>query len=202
MQLIVKDLAGERGGSILFSGISLALKSGEGLAVTGQNGSGKSTLLRILAGLLRPANGNVHMLDENGAVTLDCFHFLGSLNAMKDQLTASENLAFWQGFMHSTKTDISPLQALEAVKLSHVADLPFGYLSTGQKRRVAIARLLCIHRPVWLVDEPTSGLDKASEQLFSMLAANHLSSGGILVAATHLPLGIEGLQQLHIGDPS
>ena len=92
------------------------------------------------------------------------------------------------------------LLALEAVQLAHVADIPFGYLSTGQKRRVAIARLLCIERPVWLVDEPTSGLDKASGQLFAALASSHLASGGILVAATHLPLGIAGLKSLHLGE--
>lgn len=197
MQLIVKDLAGARGGNQLFSDLSFTLNSGEGLAVTGPNGAGKSTLLRILAGLLPADSGSVAMVDDAGSAQADCFHFLGSLNAMKDQLTASENLAFWQQFLgHASGT---PLQALEAVNLPHVADLPFGYLSTGQKRRVAIARLLCAHRPVWLVDEPTSGLDKASERLFADLASAHLKSGGILVAATHLPLGVEGLKTLVIG---
>jgi heme exporter protein A len=200
MRLIVKDLAGERGGIELFANISFALDHGEGMAITGPNGAGKSTLLRILAGLLRPVGGSVQFLDGQGIASTDCFHFLGSLNAMKDQLTASENLAFWQAFMQSTVTDIAPQKALEAVNLSHVADLPFGYLSTGQKRRVAIARLLCVHRPVWLVDEPTSGLDKASEHLFAVLAQHHLNAGGILVAATHLPLGITRLKTLHIGE--
>jgi heme exporter protein A len=197
MQLTVEDLAGARGGNQLFAGLSFDLKSGEGLAVTGPNGAGKSTLLRILAGLLSAETGSVAMVDDTGNALADCFHFLGSLNTMKDQLTASENLAFWQQFLGNAA--LSPMQALEAVNLPHVADLPFGYLSTGQKRRVAIARLLCVHRPIWLVDEPTSGLDKASEQMFADLASAHLKQGGMLVAATHLPLGIDGLRTLMIG---
>jgi heme exporter protein A len=197
MQLIVQDLVGARGGNELFTGLCFTLNSGEGLAVTGPNGSGKSTLLRILAGLLSAESGSITMCDETGSTETDCVHFLGSLNAMKDQLTASENLAFWQQFLGNAA--LSPTQALEAVNLPHIADLPFGYLSTGQKRRVAIARLLCADRPIWLVDEPTSGLDKASEQMFADLANAHLKRGGILVAATHLPLGIEGLRTLMIG---
>jgi heme exporter protein A len=200
MKLIVQDLAGERGGNELFSGVSFVLNKGEGLAVTGPNGSGKSTLLRILAGLLRPTVGTVEMLSDQEETVLDGFHFLGSLNAMKDQLTAAENLAFWKSFLSIDASGLTPAKALDAVKLPHVADLPFGYLSTGQKRRVAIARLLCVHRPLWLVDEPTSGLDKASEKMFADLAQAHLKAGGILIAATHLPLGIDGLNSIAIGE--
>jgi heme exporter protein A len=200
MRLIAEQVSGARGGMELFSGLSCVLHRGEGLVITGHNGAGKSTFLRILAGLLAPSAGTVRFEKEDRTFAQDAFHFLGSLNAMKDQLTASENLAFWQQFLGSAA--LAPLQALEAVKLSHVADLPYGYLSTGQKRRVAIARLLCIHRPVWLVDEPTSGLDKASEQLFASLAQNYLNAGGILVAATHVPLGVADLQNLTIGEPS
>jgi heme exporter protein A len=198
MRLVADQVSSARGGNQLFAGLSFDLNSGEGLAVGGPNGAGKSTLLRILAGLLPAQNGSVAMLNDHGLVETDCFHFLGSLNAMKDQLTASENLAFWQQFLGSAA--LTPLQALEAINLAHVADLPFSYLSTGQKRRVAIARLLCVHRPIWLVDEPTSGLDKASEQIFAALAQSHLRGGGILIAATHLPLGIDGLKTLTIGE--
>lgn len=199
MRLIADQISGARGGSELFSDISFALHSGDGMIITGPNGAGKSTLIRILAGLLSPSSGSVIFENGDGSRLEDAFHFLGSQNAMKDQLTASENLVFWQQFFGSAS--LTPLQALEAVNLPHIADLPFGYLSTGQKRRVAIARLLVVHRPIWLVDEPTSGLDKASEQIFASLATKHIKSGGILVAATHLPLGIDGLQTLHIGDP-
>jgi heme exporter protein A len=185
----------------LFSGLSFDLAPGEGMAVTGPNGAGKSTLLRILAGLLPPRDGAVRLVGSSSANILDALHYLGPLNAMKDQLTASENLAFWQGFLisHEVSKAISINEALDAVQLPHIADIPFGYLSTGQKRRVAIARLLCVHRPIWLADEPTSGLDKASEQLFAAIVDNHLLCGGILVAATHLPLGLDGLQHLVLG---
>lgn len=200
MQLVAKHLAGTRGGNPLFADLSFTLNSGEGLAVTGPNGAGKSTLLRILCGLLPVSSGSVAFENDDGTPAEDTFHFLSTLNAMKDQLTAAENLQFWQQFYGSpTRT---PAQALEAVNLAHVAALPFGYLSTGQKRRVAIARLLCVHRPIWLVDEPTSGLDGASEAIFSMLANDHMRAGGILIAATHLPLGIPNLQTLHLGGTS
>jgi heme exporter protein A len=200
MRLVAEGLGGERGGTELFSSLSFALGAGEGMTVTGPNGAGKSTLLRIIAGLLPPSAGTVRIEGGDRAEAQDALHYLGPLNAMKDQLTASENLIFWQGFLpsHDSAKVMSVAQALDAVRLPHVADIPIGYLSTGQKRRVAIARLLCVRRPVWLTDEPTSGLDKASEQLFASIASEHLTSGGILVAATHLPLGIERLKNLHI----
>ena len=202
MRLEAVDLGAQRGGTELFTGLAFTLERGEGLAVTGVNGAGKSTLLRILVGLLRPSGGFARIIGGDGADLHSALHYLGPLNAMKDQLSASENLNFWSGHLspYEGAGGMDVLQALEAVQLAHVADIPFGYLSTGQKRRVAIARLLCIQRPVWLVDEPTSGLDKASGRLFAALASSHLTSGGILVAATHLPLGIAGLKSLHLGE--
>ena len=213
MRLVVDKIAGERGGNLLFSGVSFTLAQGQGLIVTGPNGSGKSTLLRIVAGLMRPSEGSVSYEDEQGSVVEAC-HYLGALNAMKDQLTVRENLAFWAAHLaieNHTETHRQPHEfdaisvrnsieeALAAVRLPQVIDMPFGFLSTGQKRRVAIARLLGVHRPVWLVDEPTSGLDKASEGLFAEIAKSYLKSGGILVAATHVDLGLEGLAGLRIG---
>lgn len=201
MRLSAEAIAGERGGTELFRDLSFVLGPGEGLVLTGANGAGKSTMLRILAGLLRPAAGTIRFTQDSGEPADEPFHFLSAQNAMKDALTCHENLAFWKDFLPDSKggKGIAPLDALAALRLPHVADLPFGYLSTGQRRRVAIARLLVSYRPLWLVDEPTSGLDKASESLFSGLAASHLKSGGILVAATHLPLGISGMQHLVIG---
>ena len=201
MRLVAENLGGERGGNRLFSGISFSVGKGEGLVLTGPNGAGKSTLLRILAGLLRPDEGAVTLTDDSGGPAADAMHLLTTQNAMKDALSVRENLGFWKRFLpdHPDGTGVSPEQALDTVRLPHVIDLPFGYLSTGQRRRVAIARLLVSYRPLWLVDEPTSGLDKASEGMFASLAKAHLATGGILVAATHLPLGIEGLQHLVIG---
>lgn len=201
MRLIAENIASERGGNELFSGISFVIGKGEGLILTGPNGAGKSTLLRILAGLLRAHEGTCRLTGDDGLDAVDAIHILTTQNAMKDALTVRENLGFWRGFLpdHDSGTGVSPETALEAVRLLHVMDLPFGYLSTGQRRRVAIARLLVSHRPLWVVDEPTSGLDKASEALFADMAKAHLTSGGLLVAATHLPLGINGLQHLTIG---
>ena len=201
MRLIAERVAGERGGTGLFHDLSFALGPSEGLVLTGPNGAGKSTFLRILAGLLRPSAGSVRFIEDNGEPAHEPFHFLSAQNAMKDQLSTFDNLGFWQKFLpaHPSCSGLSPLAALERVGLAHTADLPFGYLSTGQRRRAAIARLLVSHRPVWLTDEPTSGLDKASENLFAAIASDHLKSGGILIAATHLPLGMAGLQELRIG---
>lgn len=202
MRLTAKAIAGERGGTELFRDISFDLGGGEGLILTGANGSGKSTLLRILAGLLRPSQGEVRYAGSDGQTATEPFHFLSAQNAMKDQLSTEDNLRFWKDFLpdHADGHGIEPLAALERVGLAHAADLPFGYLSTGQKRRAALARLLVSHRPVWLTDEPTSGLDKASESLFSAIATDHLKSGGLLIAATHLPLGIASLREMRIGD--
>ncbi len=214
MRLVADQIAGMRGGNTLFSQLSFTLERGQGLIVTGANGSGKSTLLRVLAGLMRPSEGTIRFEDEHNQGMMAC-HYLGALNAMKDQLTVRENLSFWAAHLalenrpesaQKPPRDDTPRvrntleAALDAVRLPHVMDTPFGFLSTGQKRRVAIARLLAVHRPVWLVDEPTSGLDRASESLFADIAKNYLAGGGIMVAATHLPLGLDGLQHLHIGE--
>lgn len=201
MRLVAENIAGERGGNTLFSGISFEIGKGEGLILTGPNGAGKSTLLRILAGLLRASEGTVRLVGKDGCEAEGAMHLLTTQNAMKEALTVRENLAFWRNFLpdHESGSGVSPEAALERVKLIHVIDLPFGYLSTGQRRRVAIARLLVTHRPLWMVDEPTSGLDKASEALFADMSKRHLENGGLLVAATHLPLGLDGLQHLVIG---
>ncbi|PBB83251.1 heme ABC exporter ATP-binding protein CcmA, partial [Mesorhizobium sp. WSM3876] len=191
MRLIAENLGGERGGETVFSGIDFALGKGEAMVVTGPNGSGKSTLLRIIAGLLRTAEGRV-WLDGGGddfPTIASASHYLGHLNAMKTALSVAENLEFWRAFQGEPALDVE--EALETVGLGGLGHLPFGYLSTGQRRRASIAKLLISRRPIWLLDEPTAGLDKASEERFAELMRGHLQDGGILVAATHLPLGLE-----------
>ncbi len=200
MRLIAEGLAGARGGETIFAGIAFALSDGEALLVTGPNGAGKTTLMRVLAGLLPAATGTVR-LEGGGDAYPDlasAMHFLGPANAMKAALSVAENLAFWQDF--AGPADRSVDDALDAVGLPGIGHLPFGALSTGQKRRVAIARLLLNRRPVWLVDEPTSGLDKRSEARFSAMLSDHLAGGGILVASTHLPLGLDGAKTLEMGE--
>lgn len=199
MSLAARRLAGERGGDLVFSEVSFALSAGEILLVTGPNGAGKSTLLRVLAGFLAPLEGEIVLKDAAGAESdagAAC-HYLGHLNAMKTALTVAENLAFWRRFLGETRLGVDA--ALEAVGLEEIGHLPFGYLSTGQRRRAAIARLLVAYRPIWLLDEPTSGLDRDSEARFQELMRDHLQEGGIIVAATHLPLGIEGARELRMG---
>jgi heme exporter protein A len=197
MRLIAADLGGSRGGRAIFSGIGFDLAEGRGLVVTGPNGAGKSTLLRILAGLLPPSSGAVRLDGAGPDATISgACHYLGHDNAMKTVLTVTENLDFWQRFLGSRRLTVG--EALETVGLGGIGSLPFGYLSTGQRRRAAIARLLASHRPIWLLDEPTAGLDAASETLVSGLMRAHLREGGILVAATHLALGLEGAGELAI----
>ena len=198
MRLVAETLVGERGGEIVFSEISFSLVPGEALVVTGPNGSGKSTMLRIVAGLLPAASGTAFLEgggEEWPSIALAC-HFLGHANAMKTALTVEENLVFWRDFLGHPHLGID--EALEMVGLPDIGHLPFGYLSTGQKRRVAIARMLASYRPVWLVDEPTAGLDKASERGFEDLMRLHLEDGGIIVAATHLPLDLTAPQRLEM----
>jgi len=199
MRLIAENLGGERGGETVFSNIGFALEKGEALIVTGPNGSGKSTLLRIVAGLLPAAGGKV--LVEGGGeafpTVASASHYLGHLNAMKTALSVEENLGFWRAFQG--EPGLSVEEALETVALGGIGHLPFGYLSTGQRRRASIAKLLVSRRPVWLLDEPTAGLDKASEERFAGLMRGHLQDGGILVAATHLPLGLDGTKVLEMG---
>ncbi|MBZ9823273.1 heme ABC exporter ATP-binding protein CcmA [Mesorhizobium sp. CA4] len=198
MRLIAENLGGERGGETVFSNISFAREKGEALIVTGPNGAGKSTLLRIVAGLLPAAGGKV--LVEGGGeafpTVASASHYLGHLNAMKTALSVEENLGFWRAFQGEPGLDLE--EALETVALGGLGHLPFGYLSTGQRRRASIAKLLVSRRPVWLLDEPTAGLDKASEERFAGLMRRHLADGGIVVAATHLPLGLEGAKELQM----
>jgi heme exporter protein A len=198
MRLTADNLCGERGGEPVFSGVGFALGPGGSLVVTGPNGAGKSTLLRVLAGLLPPSSGSVTIEGSGEAfpTVAAASHYLGHENAMKTALTVSENLRFWRDFMGEPHLECG--EALEIVGLGDIGHLPFGYLSTGQRRRASIARLLVSYRPIWLLDEPTAGLDSASETQFTALMKAHLDDGGIVVAATHQPLGLEGAQVLEM----
>ena len=202
MRLIAENLSGERGGEPVFEDVSFSVGDSESLVVTGPNGSGKSTLLRVIAGFLPAASGAVRIAEGGEAFSsvASASHYLGHSNAMKTSLTVTENLAFWQRFGGEGRLGIG--DALDAVGLSGIGHLPFGYLSTGQRRRAAIAKLLVSHRPVWLLDEPTAGLDKASEQRFTGLINAHCAAGGIVIAATHLPLGLETAGMLEMGGQS
>jgi len=201
MQAIATNLKGRRGDSVLFDNVGFTLARGEALIVTGPNGAGKSTLLRILAGLLRADSGSFSLCDDAGAdmAVAEHAHYLGHRNAMKRELRVSENLDFWKSFQRGdSSTGLSADAAIEAVGLTGVAHLPFGYLSAGQQRRIALARLLVVWRPLWILDEPTAALDKQSAALFADLVREHLSGGGIAIAATHQPLGLDPVKTLEL----
>jgi heme exporter protein A len=201
MQAVATKLKGRRGDSVLFEDIGFSIGRGEALVITGPNGSGKSTLLRILAGLLAADSGEFVLHGDDGAAVpvSEFAHYLGHRNAMKRELRVSENLDFWKSFQRSENGEgLSIDAAIEAVGLTGVAHLPFGYLSAGQQRRIALARLLVCQRPLWLLDEPTAALDRRSDQLFADLVQKHLASGGLAIAATHQPLGLDTVQTLEL----
>lgn len=201
MRAVATKIKGRRGDSVLFDDVSFTLGRGEVLVITGPNGSGKSTLLRILAGLLAADSGGfaLHGDDEAALPISEYAHYLGHRNAMKRELKVSENLNFWKNFQPSDSGEgLSIDAAIEEVGLTGVGHLPFGYLSAGQQRRIALARLLVCERPLWLLDEPTAALDKRSDRLFADLVGRHLAKGGLAIAATHQPLGLETVRSLEL----
>jgi heme exporter protein A len=181
----------------VFSGLDFEASSGEALAVTGPNGAGKTSLLRLIAGLLTMADGSIGL--EGGGLDLtlpEQAHYLGHRDTLKPSLSVMENLSFWRDFLGGEVLDTT--EGLAAVGLDHVAHLPAAFLSAGQRRRLSIARLLTVRRPVWLLDEPISALDAAGQRLFAGLMSEHLARGGLIVSATHAPLGVPA-KELRIG---
>jgi heme exporter protein A len=200
MRLSGRGLKCVRGGREVFAGLSFEAAAGGVLAVTGANGSGKTSLLRLIAGLLIPAEGEVALEGGEAELTLaEQAHYLGHRDALKPALSVMENLSFWQDFLGGEVFDAG--DSLEAVGLDYAAQLPAAYLSAGQRRRLSLARLLTVRRPVWLLDEPTAALDAAGQALFANLMQGHLARGGLIVAATHGPLGIEA-RELRMGGAS
>jgi heme exporter protein A len=199
MRLCALDLACHRGGRDVFAGLSFAVAAGEILAVTGRNGAGKSSLLRTIVGLVRIAHGKLILEGGDPELTIaEQAHYLGHQDALKPSLSVAENLQFWAGFLGSKAADIRP--ALATVGLDELADLPAAYLSAGQRRRLSIARLLAVKRPIWLLDEPTSTLDAAAQTRLTALMRAHLAEGGIVMAATHGPIGLGGAKELRLDD--
>jgi heme exporter protein A len=197
MRLLGSGLRCVRGGREIFSRLDFEASAGEVLAVTGRNGSGKTSLLRLIAGLLAITGGSVTLEGADAELTLpEQAHYLGHRDALKPALSVMENLGFWRDFLGGEAFD--PAKSLSAVGLDHAGHLPAAYLSAGQRRRLSLARLIAVRRPVWLLDEPTAALDAAGQSLLSALMRDHLSRGGLVVAATHAPLGVEA-RELRIG---
>lgn len=186
-----------RGGREIFARLDFEAAAGEALAVVGRNGSGKTSLLRLIAGLLVPADGRIALEGGDAELTLpEQCHYLGHRDALKPALSVAENLSFWADFLGGERRDA--VESLATVGLDHATHLPAAYLSAGQRRRLSLARLLTVRRPVWLLDEPTTALDVAGQDMFCGLMRDHLGRGGMIVAATHAPLGIES-RELRIG---
>ena len=199
MRLRAWDLAIERGGRRLFASLSLEADQGSALIVTGPNGAGKSSLLRALCGFLPLQAGGFALEGGDSERTVgEQAHYLGHADALKGALTAGENLAFWAGALGGDSSRVRSRAALASLGLSHVIDFPAGALSAGQKRRVALARLLVARRPLWLLDEPTTALDAAAQAAFATIMQDHLSDGGIVVAATHAALGLAGAREVRL----
>lgn len=188
MELIANNLACERAGRTVFTGLTLSLESGRLLVLRGRNGAGKTSLLRLIAGLGTPAGGSLELDGGHAelAIGQQC-HFIAHHDATKPALTVEENLKFWSGFLGGG--DLA--RALDVFDLNHLAPFSAALLSAGQKRRLALSRLLLIARPIWLLDEPTVGLDKASVEKLCTAMRQHLDLAGMIIATTHVDLGIE-----------
>lgn len=177
--LVVQNLTIDRGGRQVLQGVGFTVAPGTALIVRGPNGSGKTTLLRALAGLLEVAEGDVSDLEGKVA-------YQAHLDAVKPQLSVAENLAFWATFASGTTEG-----ALAKVGLAPLADLPVQFLSAGQRRRLAVARLIALGKPVWLMDEPSAALDAQGRAMVADVVQDHLSAGGMALIASHDDLALE-----------
>jgi heme exporter protein A len=196
--LAAKELSCQRGGRLVFRGVSFSLAPGEALLVTGPNGAGKTSLLRQIAGLLPLAGGTLRVEDaEPDAQLPELCHYVGHLNAVKANLSVKENLAFWAEYFEAPAAKLG--RALDAFGLEPLADAPAALLSAGQKRRLALSRLFASRRPIWLLDEPQASLDAASIKLLDAAIDDHLAQGGIAVVASHVTAKTKFAHELKLG---
>ncbi|MXO74601.1 heme ABC exporter ATP-binding protein CcmA [Altererythrobacter aerius] len=183
-RLAVQNLACRRGDRLLFAGLSFALAPGEAMQIAGPNGTGKSSLLRIVAGLLPAFDG---MIEREGAVAL-----VDERPALDEHRTTGEGLAFWR------RIDAESDRHDTRLGLDRLADIPFAYLSTGQRKRAALARMAGQGAPIWLLDEPLNGLDTAAVRLAEALVADHCAAGGIALVASHQPFTLAGMARIDL----
>jgi heme exporter protein A len=200
--LVGEGLACRRGGRLVFAGLSCSLTAGEALVLTGANGSGKSSLLRLLATLLSPVAGRLSWggaaVDDDPAAFRAQLHYVGHLDAIKPALTPREALSFWAALRGVSTAAVAA--ALAAFGLDRIADWPCRWLSAGQRRRLALARLIAIPAPLWLLDEPTAALDADGEARLIAAIAAHREAGGRVVLATHQPVAIGTAETLALDD--
>lgn len=185
-EVSVQSLTLSRGGRQLFSRLILKFRAGEAVALTGRNGAGKTSLLRAVAGLIRPDEGQVAFGGVEASAARDHIHLLGHLDGLKTGRSAWDELAFWTRF--SGGSEAAAEAAARRLDLTRLLELEVRRLSAGQKRRLALARLLAAPRPLWLLDEPLSPLDAEWRSRFGEIMAEHLAGGGLILAAVHDPL--------------
>ncbi len=195
--LFAAELTVERAGRVVLRDVSFQVASGESLVLTGPNGAGKTTLLRSIAGFLPLVGGKLHLIggDDERELGEQC-HYIGHANAVKTNLTVTENLEFWRQYLGGDGARVRA--ALDALALGELGHVRTGLLSAGQRRRVGLARLMVAHRPLWLLDEPTVSLDAASVALLADVIGKHCAAGGLVIAATHLQLGITNASELSL----
>ena len=197
-----RDLLCVRGERNVFARIGFALDEGQALVLRGSNGSGKSSLLRLMAGLLRPVKGTIDWDGTSVAGDPDAhnrrLHYVGHLDAVKPALSVSENLAFWSALWRGQAKADAVNRALARFGLASLADIPARMLSAGQKRRLALSRLIASPAALWLLDEPTIGLDADSVAVLRDVIQEHLGEGGLAVIATHGDLAITGAIDLDL----
>jgi len=192
LSLQIEDLSLSRGGRRLFQGLSLDLGPGQACALTGANGSGKTSLLRAVAGLVAPDSGRIGFgVADPAAARASGLHLLGHLDGLKPSRTAGEELDFWAGWQGGAPIALGA--AVDRLDLRRLLDLEVRRLSAGQRRRLALARLLAAPRPLWLLDEPLSPLDAHWRGEVLEIMAAHLSTGGLVLAAVHDPLPVAAL---------
>lgn len=179
--LVADGVALVRGGRLLFEGLGFRLEPGEALVITGRNGAGKSSLLRLVAGLLAPDAGTL----SNPFPTA----LLASDQALKPDRTVASELAFWAGLDGASADRVA--EAAEAMAVTALMPFRCGQLSSGQRQRVAIARTIASGARLWLLDEPANALDSASEARLVAAVETHRATGGLVMAATHQPLGLK-----------
>ncbi len=197
-----RDLTCIRGERPVFAGLDFGLATGGALLLVGPNGSGKSSLLRLMAGLLRPALGQLMWagapMGEDPEAHRARLRYVGHLDAVKPVLSVRENLAFWAA-LHGTATPQDLARGLAAFALEDLAEVPGRVLSAGQRHRLALARLVAVPGHLWLLDEPTVGLDSAAQGRLAAAIAAHRAGGGLVVAATHMPMDMPEAATLELG---
>lgn len=198
------DLECVRGRRPVFRDVAFRLEPGQALVLAGANGVGKSSLLRIMAGLLHPQRGRLAWdgaaVDDHPAAHRDRLSFVGHLDGVKAPLTAAENLTFWAALQGVSEPGRAARAALERMDAGHLADVPARFLSQGQRRRLALSRLLLRFAPLWLLDEPVTALDRAGQARLEEAIAAHRDAGGLVALSTHHDLAVPGARRLDLGD--